>query len=210
MKKYIAKLHYLTQDLDDRSHIEQVKIACEAGAKWIQYRCLSKTDEEMLDELKIIGEICDDWGATLIITNHVHLVNLADIQGVHIEDMDADISLVRAQLGDSKTIGASATHISQIKKHIKNGVDYIGCGPFAHTDTKPNDCKHWGIYGYQAAVLELKENDLHTPLIAAGGIGLTDVTELLKTGIHGVAISAAINKTDNPSEVYKEIHRLVY
>ncbi len=210
MKKYISKIHYLTQDLPNRSHVEQVQIACEAGANWIQYRCLTKTDEDMLSELHEIGSICDDWGATLIITNHVHLVNLADIQGVHIEDMDADISLVRAQLGENKTIGASATNIDQIKKHIANGVDYIGCGPFAHTDTKPNNCAHWGVKGYEEAVLALELSHLAIPLIAAGGVNIENVSDLLKTGIHGIAISAAINKSEEPADAYRMIHHLVY
>ncbi|MFC5285399.1 thiamine phosphate synthase [Pedobacter alpinus] len=210
MKKYISKIHYLTQDLPNSSHTEQVQIACEAGANWIQYRCLSKTDEEMLAELHPIASICDDWGATLIITNHVYLVNQADIQGVHIEDMDADISLVRNELGENKTIGASATNIDQIKKHIANGVDYIGCGPFAHTDTKPNNCTHWGVKGYQDAVLALQEANLAIPLIAAGGVDITDVSALLETGIHGIAVSAAINKSEEPADAYRMIHHLVY
>ena len=99
MKKYISKLHYLTQDLPNLTHTQQVQLACEAGANWIQYRCFSKTDEEMLEELHPIGTICDDWGATLIVTDHSHLVHLADIQGVHIENVDADITLVRKQIG---------------------------------------------------------------------------------------------------------------
>ncbi|HEY5327092.1 MAG TPA: thiamine phosphate synthase, partial [Mucilaginibacter sp.] len=74
MKKYISKFHYLTQDMPHRSHIEQVNIACEAGANWIQYRCLSKPDDELIVEINNIAAICDDWGATLILTNHYHLL----------------------------------------------------------------------------------------------------------------------------------------
>ncbi len=85
MKKYISKFHYLTQDLPNRSHLEQVNIACGAGANWIQYRCLTKPDNELMDEINKIATVCDDWGATLIITNHYHLLNKVDAQGVHIE-----------------------------------------------------------------------------------------------------------------------------
>ena len=60
MKKFIAKLHYLTQDLDSRSHIDQAQNACEAGSKWIQYRCLSKNDDELLEDLHQIASICDN------------------------------------------------------------------------------------------------------------------------------------------------------
>ena len=210
MKKYISKLHYLTQDLPNLTHTQQVQLACEAGANWIQYRCFSKTDEEMLEELHPIATICDDWGATLIVTDHSHLVHLADIQGVHIENVDADITLVREQIGEAKTLGVSAINLAQIKKHITNGADYIGCGPFAYTATKPNDFPLWGLQGYKKAVETLKSEGINFPLIAVGGIKAEDVVALMDTGVAGIAVSAAINLSGNIKEAYQEIHQLVY
>ncbi len=210
MKKYVSKLHYITQDSPNLTHTEQVQIACEAGANWIQYRCFSKTDEEMLEELHPIASICDDWGATLIVTNHSHLVPLADIQGVHIEDLEADIMLVREQIGKDKTLGVSAINMEQIKTHIKNGADYIGCGPFAHTDTKPNYFPHWGLEGYKKAVEILEKDGINFPLIAVGGIKPEDVIALMDTGVFGIAVSSSINLSENISEAYSKMHQLVY
>ena len=210
MKKFVDTFHYLTQDLPNTSHLQQVDIACSQGAKWIQYRCFSKTEEEMLSELHQIVHICDDWGTTLIVTDHYQLLPKADIQGVHIEDMDADISLIRQIIGDDKTLGASATHLTQLATHIKNGADYIGYGPYAHTDTKPNTEMHWGIEGYLQAVKELEEMNLTIPLIAVGGINLEDVEELMRTGIHGIAVAAAVNKSAWPSSAFKQFYRLLH
>jgi thiamine-phosphate pyrophosphorylase len=210
MKKYISKFHYLTQDLDHISHLEQTQLACGAGANWIQYRCLSKTDEEMLAELHPIAEVCDDWGATLIVTNHYHLVHQADIQGVHIEDMDADLNLIRAEIGENKTLGASATEANQVINHIKNSADYVGCGPFSITLTKPNNDELWGVKGYQNAVNQLKELGLETPIIAVGGVKLADVELLLATGVHGLAVCSAINDTNNITKAYKEFHKVIF
>lgn len=210
MKKFISKLHYLTQDLRDRTHLEQVILACESGCKWIQYRCLSKSNQEMLEELHQIATVCDDWGTTLLVTNHWHLLPQADIQGVHIEDMDADVSIIRAKIGEDKILGASATYYPQIVNHIKNGVDYIGCGPFAHTDTKPNNHQHWDVTGYQNMMDNLAKDELSIPLIAAGGVNLESVKALMETGIHGIAVSGAINKSNNPSAAYKDFHQLLF
>src|SRR5258708_2709368 len=114
MKKYVSKFHYLTQDLPNRSHVEQAQIACEAGANWIQYRCLTKDDDELIADANQIAAICDDWGATLIITNHCHLLTEIDAQGVHIEDFDANFDVIRTEIGPDKTLGASATNIKQL------------------------------------------------------------------------------------------------
>ncbi|GAA4336010.1 thiamine phosphate synthase [Mucilaginibacter gynuensis] len=206
MKKYISKLHYITQDLPQRSHIEQVETACIAGANWIQYRCLTKTDKELIDEINQIASICDDWGTTLILTNHYHLLDEVDAQGVHIEDMDADFSHIRDVINEDKTLGASANNITRLIKLQNDGfVDYCGYGPFAHSDTNTNNYP----LGF-AAYRELEKQPVDLPVIAVGGIQLTDVDALLHTNIYGIAVSSAVNLALNPAETLKEFYRKIY
>ena len=207
MKKYISKFHYLPQDLPNRSHVEQASIACAAGANWLQYRCLTKTDDELIEEINQIADICDEWGMTLIITNHYHLLSEVDAQGVHIEDFDADFVAIREHIGDDKTLGGSATNIEALLKIQATGVvDYCGYGPFAHTDTKPNNKPLLGFEGYR----ELQKHDVEIPAIAVGGIQLNDVDRLLQTGVYGIAVSAAVNKALNPGNAIKEFYRKIY
>jgi thiamine-phosphate pyrophosphorylase len=207
MKKYISKFHYLTQDLPNRSHAEQVHIACGAGANWVQYRCLTKTDNELIKEINEIAAICDDWGATLILTNHYHLLGSVDAQGVHIEDFDADFNAIREAIGDDKTLGASATNIESLRRVQASGaVDYCGYGPFAHTNTKPNNKPLLGFGGYRA----LQGQNIDIPVIAVGGIQLTDVEPLLQAGIYGIAVSAAINLAADPATMLREFYRTIY
>lgn len=207
MKKYISKFHYLTQDLPYRTHAEQARIACEAGANWIQYRCLTKTDHELVAEINEVATICDDWGATLILTNHYHLLDRVDAQGVHIEDFDADFAAIRDHISDEKTLGASATNIEALWRVQNAGVvDYCGYGPFAHTNTKPNNKPLLGFEGYRG----LQEQAVDIPLIAVGGIQLNDVKPLLDTGVHGIAVSGAINLSADPGRMLKEFYKQVY
>lgn len=208
MKKYISKFHYLTQDLPNRSHVKQAEIACSAGANWLQYRCLTKTDEELIEEINQIAEICDEWGMTLIITNHYHLLDQVDAQGVHIEDFDADLKAIREHIGEDKTLGASATNIDDLLRVQATGaVDYCGYGPFAHTDTKPNNNHLLGFEGYRL----LEKQPIEIPVIAVGGIQLTDVELLIATGgIYGIAVSAAVNKAINPGAAVKEFYNKMY
>lgn len=208
MKKYISRLHYLTQDLPNRSHTEQAGIACRAGANWIQYRCLTKSNNELIDEVNEIAALCDEWGATLILTNHYHLLDKVDAQGVHIEDFDADLAEIRAAIGEDKTLGASATHVARLLEVQRAGVvDYCGYGPFAHTDTKPNNKSLLGFGGYRELQKQL---EIEIPVIAVGGIQLIDVDHLLETGVYGIAVSAAVNLAVNPAEALKAFYRKIY
>ena len=204
MKKFIEKFHFITHDIGQLSHVEQARIACEAGAKWIQYRCLTKTDDELLKDINTIAEICDDWGATLIVTDHIHLNGKADIQGFHIEDMDANFIDIREQLGEAVTIGGSANTVEGLIRLQKEGADYAGFGPFYDTTTKPNSLPLLGIDGYRQAMLQLKATQGNLlPVLAVGGVTSEDIDPLLETGIFGIAASAAINQAENMSLAYR-------
>lgn len=190
-----------------RSHIEQADMACRAGANWVQYRCLTKPDDKLIAEIHQIAAICDDWGATLILTNHYHLLDKVDAQGVHIEDLDADFAMIREVISDEKTLGASATNINQLLRLQNSGViDYAGYGPFAHTDTKPNDYPLLGYNGYR----ELQKQHITIPVIAIAGIQLVDVENLMATGIDGIAVSSAINLSVDPKAVTKAFYQKLY
>ncbi|MGM9476353.1 thiamine phosphate synthase [Pedobacter sp. GSP4] len=207
--KYIEKFQYITHDIPHLSHVEQVQLACEAGAKWIQYRCLSKTDEALLADINTIAETCDDWGTTLIVTDHIHLNGKADIQGFHIEDMDADFTKLRELVGPDITLGGSANTIENLIRMAKEGADYIGLGPFALTETKPNNYDRLGITGYQNIIGALKKQAVNIPVLAVGGIKIYDVEALMQTGIYGVAVSGAINFADDFEEAYQDFYTIV-
>ncbi|MEQ7798394.1 thiamine phosphate synthase [Pedobacter sp. ASV1-7] len=209
MKKFIEKLQFITHDIQKLSHIEQAQIACSAGAKWIQYRCLTKNDDELLKDINAIAEICDDWGATLIVTDHIHLAGKADIQGFHIEDFDADFVRLREQLGEDMTIGGSATTIDNLIRIAKEGADYAGFGPFYTTLTKPNNAPLLGVEGYMKAITVLKNLNIDFPVLAVGGITLSDVEPLMNTGIFGIAASSSINQAEDMRTAYLDFYDLV-
>ncbi|MBP8067141.1 MAG: thiamine phosphate synthase [Pedobacter sp.] len=207
MKKFIEKLHFITHNIPQHSHVAQAQLACEAGAKWIQYRCLTKTDDELLTDINLIAKICDDWGATLIVTDHIHLKGKADIQGFHIEDMDADFIALRDQIGDEYTLGGSANTVENIIRLAKEGADYAGLGPFKLTTTKPNNSPLLGIKGYLDAITKLNAEPITLPILAVGGVTLKDVPSLLATGIHGIAASSAINQAEDLREAYDAFYK---
>ncbi len=210
MKKYISRFHYLTQDLPGQTHTGQVLTACQAGANWVQYRCFTKDDAGLLADLNELAAICDDWGATLIVTDHYHLLDKADVQGVHMENMEADFAAIRTHIGPDKTLGASAHTLSQlVKLHQSGVVDYAGCGPYAHTDTKPNNFPLLGVEGYRLLMQQLRGQDIDLPVLAVGGIRLEDVEALLQTGVYGLAVSAAVNKAQNPGKALEEIYKKI-
>ncbi|TDO21392.1 thiamine phosphate synthase [Pedobacter duraquae] len=202
MKKFIEKFQFITHDIPTLTHVEQAQTACSAGAKWLQYRCLTKDDAALLEDINQIAEICDDWGATLIVTDHVHLNGKADIQGFHMEDMDADFIKLRGELGEAITIGGSSNTLEGLLRLAAEGVDYAGFGPFSVTTTKPNQAALLGVSGYADAMQVLRDKEINLPVLAVGGVQLEDIEDLMATGVFGIAASAAINQAPDMEEAY--------
>lgn len=131
----------------------------------------------------------------------------ADIQGFHIEDMDADFIALRKQLGEGYTLGGSSNTIENLIRLANEGADYAGFGPFKVTTTKPNNAPLLGVKGYADAMEALKKANIVLPILAVGGVTLTDIPQLLETGIYGIAASSAINQAEDMYEAYSDFYK---
>ena len=67
-----------------------------------------------------------------------------------------------------------------------------------------------GVEGYRNIVAECRERNIDLPILAVGGIRLEDVAPLMQTGIFGIAVSGAINHSEQPGQTAKEFYRAVH
>ena len=51
----------------------------------------------------------------------------------------------------------------------------------------------------------MKRNNINIPLVAIGGITKDDISDILKTGVDGIALSGSVLKAENPVEEMKSI-----
>ena len=125
--------------------------------------------------------------------------------------MEADFKFIRQQIGDDKTLGASANTFADIQRIAASGaVDYIGCGPFSDTQTKPNDFPLLGYEGYTQIILQMKNNGIDIPVLAVGGVEIESTEALLNTGVYGIAVSAAVNMAESPETAIEDFRKLLY
>jgi thiamine-phosphate pyrophosphorylase len=67
-----------------------------------------------------------------------------------------------------------------------------------------------GINGYAELVAKMTDSGIDLPLIAVGGIKTQDTEPLFKTGIHGIAVSASVNLSDDPAEAIRDFYKKIY
>lgn len=200
-KKEISRLQFITSPCQQHSYMEQIKAVVLGGCNWVQLR-MKDTPKDEIEKLAVEAySFCMENGTTFIMNDDVEIAAKIGADGVHLGKNDMQPDKAREILGPQAIIGGTANTFEDIKKLVSQGVDYIGLGPFRFTKTKKNLSPVLGVEGYQTIIDKCKDEGIHIPIIAIGGLGPDDFSELFNAGIHGVALSSYITKQEQPGAV---------
>ena len=204
----LIMVQFITHFTERYSYEDSVRIALEGGCRWIPLRMKNAEEKHVYSIALRTQKMCQEYGATFIIDDHVEIAKQIQADGVHLGKLDIPIIEARSILGNNFIIGGTANTFEDVKAHYEAGADYIGCGPFRYTTTKSNLSPILGLDGYRHITTRIKEAHINIPLVAIGGITETDIPELMQTGISGIALSGSILRAKNPIEEMKNIIKL--
>ena len=187
------------------SYLDSIKLALEGGCRWIQLRVKDMTDSEVLPIAIEAQKLCKQYSATFIIDDRVEMVKQIKADGVHLGKNDMPIAEARKILGNDFIIGGTANTFDDVMAHYKASANYIGCGPFRFTTTKKNLAPILGLEGYRNIVSQMRQHNIHIPIVAIGGIEQDDIPEIMQTGVSGVALSGVVLRAEDPIQKMKQI-----
>ena len=172
--------------LGEETLYDQVKKALDGGATFVQLREKELDREDFLAEALEIQKLCRKYGVPFVINDEVSIAKDIDADGVHVGQSDMEAMDVRKVLGPDKILGVSAQTVEQAITAEKHGADYLGVGAVFATGSKDDadDVSHETLKAICEAV--------SIPVIAIGGITKDNVSELVGSGICGVAVISAI------------------
>ena len=199
------RLYFITMDDAPIDHLQQVESACRAGIRWIQLRMKLASDDEVRGIAQAAKKICAAYGCILIIDDRVAVAAAVGADGVHLGKEDMTVSEARRLLGEGKIIGGTANVVEDILEHYRQGADYIGLGPYRYTTTKKKLSPILGLEGYRLIMNRLRQEQIHIPVVAIGGIGVEDVAPLLDVGLAGVAFSGMLVHAADPKALVEAL-----
>jgi thiamine-phosphate pyrophosphorylase len=204
------KLQYISQGNTIEEQLYNIHQALDAGCDWVQMRFKNQTAKDTFALAEAVKFLCEEYLANFIVNDNLYLAQQIAADGVHLGLTDMNIAEARAILGNTKIIGGTANTFEDIQNHIKNGCDYIGLGPFQFTETKEKLSPILDLSGYLEIIQKLKNSNLKIPIYAIGGIALEDVERLIETGIHGIAVSGMITKSDKKKKLIQKLNEKLY
>jgi thiamine-phosphate pyrophosphorylase len=161
---------------------------------FFQLRLKKESPEKIINIGKKIKKLCKRFNVKLIINDSPFLAKKINADGCHIGQSDSTVFKARKTL-KNKIIGVTCHNSKKlIKKAIIDRADYIALGAFYSTRTKK--------VKYKAKLKLIKEAKKITkiPIVAIGGINLTNYKKLLLNKANFLAISSYIwnNKKYKP------------
>jgi thiamine-phosphate pyrophosphorylase len=194
-----ARLYVL---VDGRSAVDDlvalVRRLVEVGVHVLQLRDKRLKDRELLMRAQTLRSLTRGTRTLFIVNDRPDIATLADADGVHVGQDELSVDQVRRIVGEDRLVGVSTHGLEQARQAVRDGADYIGCGP-----TFPSPTKHFQDFpglDYLRAV----QQDVPVPAFAIGGIAIDNVARVLETGVSRVAVGAAVVDADDPARAARE------
>lgn len=198
-------LQFITHCRNGYDEISGAAAVLAGGCRWIQLRMKDASPGCIVAVGKELRKLCTDYGATLILDDHVELVAEIGADGAHLGRNDMPVAEARAILGPGKIIGATANTFVHMIEAVEAGADYIGLGPFRFTTTKQRLSPVLGLEGYHSIMHQFSCVS-QLPVVGIGGIEAADVPSIMATGVSGVAVSGSLLSAN---DVEKETEKFV-
>jgi thiamine-phosphate pyrophosphorylase len=168
---------------------------------FFQLRIKKETNINKLLIGKKIQKICKKYKVKFLINDDPKLAKKLNADGCHLGQNDMNLLKARKIL-KNKIIGITCHNsIDLAKKAISNGADYLAFGAFYSSKTKKIK------YKADLKILGKAKKITNTPIVAIGGIKLSNYKKLLLNKANFLAISGFIwnNNKYKPLEAIKKL-----
>jgi thiamine-phosphate pyrophosphorylase len=140
-------------------------------------------------------------GVPFVINDDLELALELGADGVHLGQGDLPVEQARARAGASLLIGLSTHDLTQARGAQARGADLIGFGPVFATATKLNPDPVVGVDGLRAVRAASP-----LPVVAIGGVNLTNVAQVRAVGCSLAAVISAVCAASDPQAAAAVLH----
>jgi len=195
----LPRVHFISDSLHPTRHaVDLIAEVVAEGIEAIQIRDKTLNDRELFAFAQAVVERLRNTSAKVIVNDRLDIALAVHADGVHLGSEDLPVAEARRLSPAGFLIGGTCRDAAQAKQARADGADYVGVGPVFTSTTKTGLPEPIGL-----DVLALTAGVL--PVIAIAGISVARVPSVMTTGVHGVAVVAAISRAPDPRLAARQI-----
>ncbi len=179
-----------------------VEAALRGGVTMVQYREKAAGTRRMIDEARVLRELCRSAGVPFIVNDRVDVALAVDADGVHVGQDDMPAAVARRLIGRGRILGVSAVRAEEARRAESDGADYIGASPVFSTPTKTDAPPAMGVEG-----LRVLASAVRIPVVGIGGMTAGNAAAMIAAGAAGVAVVSAIVAAEDVEAAARSIRR---
>ena len=160
----------------------------------LQLRDKLRDKGESLPLASALQDLCLRNGALLIINDHADVAAAVGSGGLHVGQTDLPVARVRQVLAPHQVLGRSNREFAQLVESKEMGADHVAFGAIYATTSKGVARNPQG----PERVREAKAVAGDTPLVAIGGINLSNVAPVVEAGADAICVTAAVGSAEEP------------
>ncbi|WP_099370851.1 thiamine phosphate synthase [Sphingobacterium sp. 1.A.5] len=194
---------YLVISESDCKHLPWLQVAeaaIQGGVDIIQLREKDISRKEYLQKAIDLKNITDRYAVPLIINDAADIAAEIGSWGIHVGLSDMQPLDIISTYGDRLKIGWSLEFAEQLKDKEMHAVHHLGVSPIFKTPTKTNTVTTWGIDG-----LEELSKTVSKPMIAIGGMNISNAGKAFESGANSIAVVSAICASTDPRKAAEEL-----
>jgi thiamine-phosphate pyrophosphorylase len=138
----------------------------------------------------------------LLINDRADIARAAGADGVHLAANSLETAVVRSTFGADFLIGVSTHSLTEARAARDGGADFAVFGPVFETATKL-------VYGAPVGLGKLTETTLELspfPIIALGGVTLTNAPDCIRAGASGIAGISLFDQGKDLQRIVRLVH----
>jgi thiamine-phosphate pyrophosphorylase len=181
-----------------------VQAAVAAGIDLVQIR-EKNLNASVLYQLSANAAGLTKGSATkLLINDRSDIAAAVAADGVHLTTNSLPAEVVRRTFGDDFLIGVSTHSAPEASVARRSGADFVVFGPVFETASKSKYGPPVGLANLEKVCLELSP----FPVLALGGLTISNVAECIRAGAHGIAAIRMLSDPDRLGNVVREIREI--
>ena len=167
---------------DERGLLDVIKAWSDAGVNVIQIRGGGHTDRELVEFVRRVLMEVNRKQTSIVVNDRPDIALVVGADGLHIKDDGSAASEIRSLGPVDWLVGCSVHSLSRASSvALDGGADYVLAGNVFPTDSKP------GKRGLGLEELRNIVTASTVPVVAVGGVCLSNISDVAGTGICGIA-----------------------
>ena len=165
-----------------------------------QHRDKHHDKGDQLPIARALRDLCEEHNASFIVNDHADLAVASNAHGLHVGRHDLPVPEARAILHAHQFIGTSNALLEEALESIGQQADYIAVGAMYATDSKDNT-RPAGVEALRRVRALVRD----IPVVAIGGINLSNIDPILEAGADGICVIGAVCQADDPADAARQL-----